>query len=104
MEARLARRGWSLEVSGLAEVAAGEAIPVSVLLSDKDGHGVGGVAVSIELVRPGHKQASPTPLVPVNPGQYQAQLPPVEAGSWVAQLSLGQGDETIVLEKSLTVR
>jgi len=104
MEARLARRGWELQVSGLAAVTAGAAIPVVVSLTDRDGNGVGGVEVSLELVRPGHKQASPMTLAPVNPGQYQAQLSPVEAGSWVALLSLRKGDETIVLEKSLTVR
>jgi len=104
MENRLARRGWEVQVMGLAAVNAGAATPVAVSLTDRDGNGVGGVEVSIELVRPGHKQASPMVLAPVYPGQYQAQLPPVEAGSWVALLSLRQGDETIVLEKSLTVR
>ena len=102
MESRLESLGWGVEVNGLAAVRAGSPIPVSVTLTDRDGNGVGGVEVSLELVRPGHTSSNPQPLAEVNPGLYQAQLTPVEAGSWVALLALRQGEESIVLERTLT--
>lgn len=104
MEARLARLGWSLEATGLNAAVAGEATPVAVQLRNPDGAGVEGVEVRVELVRPGQDRGDVLALIPTRPGEYQGQLPPLSAGSWVARLLLAHQDEKIVLEHTLEVQ
>jgi hypothetical protein len=62
------------------------------------------VEVRVELVRPGQDQGDVLALIPTRPGEYQGQLPPLSAGSWVARLLLAHQDEKIVLEHTLEVQ
>lgn len=104
MEERLTRLGWRVEVSGLSSAPSERAAPISVHLRDRGGWPVNGVPVSVDLLRPGQKPEAVLDLAPVGSGEYQAQLPPLTSGTWVARLNLGEaGADKVVLEHTLQV-
>ncbi|MCU0842332.1 MAG: FixH family protein [Thiobacillaceae bacterium] len=105
IEDRLNRLGWRVEVDGLGGVQAGATAPLRVLIRDRSGRGVDGVAVSLRLARPGQKADATLAFEALGEGAYQAALPPLERGTWVAYLGLrGDDGRPLVLEHGLEVR
>jgi nitrogen fixation protein FixH len=103
MEDKLAKLGWQVEVTGLAELRAGTPAPVSVRVLDGEGGLVEAVAVALELNRPG--QAAEHRLDLANAGDaYRGTLAGLASGGWVARLRLAKGETKIALEHTLEVR
>ncbi|NTV94659.1 MAG: hypothetical protein HGA75_04495 [Thiobacillus sp.] len=103
MEDKLAKLGWQVEVSGLADIHSGQPAPVTVHIVDAAGRPVEAVAVSLVLGRPGQSGQTPVALAGSGDG-YRGLLADLEAGAWVAQLRLARGQDVITLEHTLEVR
>lgn len=105
MEERLARLGWRLEVSGLNDVRADRPQPVTVHVYDRNGNGVDGIDIRLSAGRPGQSAPPAMPLEGDGSAGYHTVLPPLQAGSWVAYLTLHAADGSpIQLEHTLVVR
>lgn len=105
MEARLARLGWRLEISGLTDVRAERPQPVTMYVYDRSGRGVDGVDIRLATGRPGQPAAPAIRLAGDGAAGYRATLPPLPAGSWVAYFSLqGADGRPIELEHTLVVK
>lgn len=103
-EHKLARLGWQVEVVGLEGLTAARPAPVTVFLRSPDGTGVDGVAVALGVGRPGQPEALSVPLAGAGRPGYRGSLPGLEAGTWVARLSLAGRNERIRLERTVEVR
>ncbi len=104
MEDRLAKQGWRLEIGGLTDVRANRPLPVSVHVLDRSGRGVDGVEVRLSTGRPGQTPSTPVRLEGGGEAGYHATLGPLEAGSWVAYLSLASPQmRPVTLEHTLRV-
>lgn len=105
MEDRLAKQGWRLEISGLSDVRPDRSLPVSIHVLDRSGRGVDGVDIRLSTGRPGQAPSAPIRLEGDGEAGYHATLGPLQAGSWVAYLSLRPEDGSpILLEHGLTVQ
>lgn len=105
MEDRLARQGWRLEISGLTDVRADRPLPVTVHVLDRSGRGVDGIDVRLGTGRPGQTPAPPVRLEGDGSTGYHATLAPMQAGSWVAYLTIYTAEGSPVrLEHTLQVR
>lgn len=104
MADKLARLGWHVEVTGLAQVQTGRPIPVTVRILDAAGHPVDGVAVSLTVNRPGQHDVLSQARLDGDAEAYRGTLPELDAGAWVANLRLARDQDVIVLEHSLEVR
>lgn len=95
---RLAKLGWSVEVSGLDALNNGRSEEVKVLLS-KAGAGVGGQRLSFALSRPGQRAQSGQDMREVGPGDYRSSvLLPASGGTWVALITIEAKGGPIFLE------
>lgn len=103
MDHRLAQLGWQVEVTGLANLRSGQPAPVAVSVSGQDGHAVDGIEVLLRLGRPGQREGIELSLSG-GAGRYHGTVPGLEAGTWVARISLAKAAETVVLERGLEVR
>jgi len=99
---KLAKLGWQVEVSGLAELRAGSPAPVVVRITDSAGVPVEAVDVSLDLSRPGQPERNKLDLAGSSDG-YLGTLTGLEVGTWVAGLRLAKGEDTVILEHSLEV-
>lgn len=95
--------GWSVEISGLGALKAGEKSAVSVKILDRDGLGVDQATVSLALARPGDKPVNPHAFDGLGGGTYQAYLAPERPGTWVAYTTLASGVNTVHLEHTTEV-
>lgn len=102
-EDRLARLGWQVEVSGLADVRAGQPAPIRVRITDAAGQAVPAVAVALTLLRPGQERQNELALAGGGDA-YHGTLPGLAQGTWVAGIRLARGEDVVVLEHGLEVR
>jgi nitrogen fixation protein FixH len=103
MEAKLAKLGWQVDVVGLNAIRPGTPVPVSVHIVDRSGGAVDAVDVRMALARPG-QPADNAMVLTGGAGEYHGTLAAIDAGAWVASLSLANGQSKIVLEHTLEVR
>ena len=101
MDARLARLGWRVEVSGLDALRPGLAGRIGVAITGAEGLGVDGVTVDLLLGRPGQASEKVIHLSGQGGGQYFASMALPGSGVWLATLRLQAGAERIVLERKL---
>ncbi len=101
MEAKLARLGWKVEVSGLDVLRAGYATEVVVMLTNQLDLPVSDVVVSLLLGRPGQEEQSRFVLVDTGATGYRAPVLLPASGEWLAKLVFEQADERIVFEREL---
>lgn len=101
MDAKLARLGWRLEISGLDGLRPGSAGPVGLTILGAEGQGVDQVPVALLLSRPGQPVEQELPLAPQGGGRYLATVALPGPGVWLATLRLEAGAERIVLEHKL---
>ncbi len=105
MEHRLAQQGWRLEIGGLSDARSDRPLPVSVHVLDRSGRGVDGIEVRLATGRPGQPPSAPVRMQGNGQAGYHATLGPLEAGAWIAYLSLQRADTPpIHLEHGLQVR
>lgn len=104
MQNKLAKRGWSIEVTGLDSLKSGLEGPVEVLVSDRESRPIENIGVYLDLTRPGQKGEISLPLSGGR-GSYHTLVPPLQAGHWVARITLGDNpDDAIQLEHDIDVR
>jgi len=99
MENKLAKLGWSVEVTGLDALRPGRADLVRVSISGKDGGAIAGVRVRLGLGRPGQPPERVQELPGTSDGSHRANISLPAAGAWLATLILEGRGERIVLER-----
>jgi nitrogen fixation protein FixH len=104
MQNKLSRHGWQLEVNGLNEVRSGVDTPITILISDRETRPVENLNVNLELHHPGQSGDIKLPLTG-GLGSYHGTVPSLEAGHWVAHITLVDGtNDAIDLEHDVEVR
>jgi hypothetical protein len=101
MDAKLARLGWRLEISGLDGLRPDLAGPVGVTILGSDGQGVDRVPVALLLSRPGQPVTQTLPLTGQGAGRYAATVALPGPGVWLATVRLEAGAERIALDHKL---
>jgi nitrogen fixation protein FixH len=103
-EHALRQLGWRVEVDGLGEIKAGVASDVRFRILNNADRGVDDARITLALSRPGDKPGTAVILNNVGDGTYHARLAAVQAGTWVAFMTLEGKGETVRLEHSLEAR
>lgn len=101
IDARLAKLGWTVEVTGLNDLVPARASEVKVQLRRNDGQGVIGQQLRLALIRPGDPAGSGVLMQEVEPGDYRVSLAMPAGGAWLAQLSLMADGKRITLEHAV---
>jgi len=101
MENKLAKLGWSVEVTGLDALRPGYPGDVRVVVSNTQGQSVSEVQVSMGIGRPGQPAQNRFKFSPVNDGSFRTQILLPASGEWLAALLLESGGEKIVFERVL---
>lgn len=104
VEHALAQLGWQVDVQGLKMLSAGQGQAVVVQLSDRTGRGIEQARLSLALGRPGQPAGKAEILSAVGAGRYQIQLPPQQAGAWVAYLRIEAAGQGLELEHTVEAR
>ena len=99
MESKLAKLGWSVEVTGLDALRPGIANIVRISISDKDGGAITDVHVRLGLGRPGQPPERIQELPAKSDGSHRVNISLPAAGAWLATLILEGRGERIVLER-----
>lgn len=101
LEARLAKLGWNIEVTGLESLSHERGSEVKVLLRQADGTGVSGQHLRFALTRPGQPAAEGQLMREVGNGDYRSHVALRAAGAWVAVISFNAAGKHIVLEHTV---
>ena len=101
IDARLAKMGWKVDVTGLNDLAPGRPGEVRVQLHQSDGRGVVGQQLMLALIRPGDPAGNGLVMQEVEPGDYRVSLALPAGGAWLAQLSLIADGKRITLEHAV---
>jgi hypothetical protein len=101
IEARLARLGWNVEVTGLSTLKQERRSEVKVLLRKADGSGVSGQQLSFGLSRPGQPAPAGQLMQEVGSGDYRTSTALPATGTWLAVISFSAEGKRIVLEHAV---
>lgn len=101
IDARLAKLGWNVEVTGLNDLVPVHPGEVRVQLRQSDGQGVAGQQLRLALIRPGDPAGAGVVMKEVEPGDYRVSLALPAGGAWLAQLSLNADGKRITLEHTV---
>jgi len=101
IEARLAKLGWNVEVTGLDALRGERSGEVKVLLRKADGSGVNGQQLRFGLLRPGQPAPEGQLMQEVGSGDYRTSVTLPAAGTWLAVISFAAGGKRIVLEHAV---
>jgi hypothetical protein len=101
IEARLAKLGWNVEVTGLDALSRERSSEIKVLLRKADGRGVSGQHLLFGLSRPGQPAPAGQAMEEVGSGDYRTSIELPAAGAWLAMISISDGGKRIVLEHAV---
>lgn len=101
MESKLAKLGWSVEVTGLDALRPGYSGDVRVMIVNTQGQSVSNVQVNMGLGRPGQLAQNRFQLDPASDGSYRSQVMLPASGEWLAAFTLESSGERIVFERVL---
>lgn len=101
IEARLAKLGWNVEVTGLDALNHDRGSEVKVLLRKADGSGVSGQHLRFGLSRPGQPAPAGEPMREVGSGDYRTSAALPATGTWLAVISFAPEGKRIVLEHAV---
>ena len=101
IDARLAKLGWNVEVSGLDALSRERSSEIRVLLRKADGGGVTGRQLRFGLSRPGQPAPAGQLMQEAGSGDYRTSIALPAAGAWLATISFAADGKRIVLEHAV---
>lgn len=101
IEARLARLGWNVEISGLDGLTPGRSDEIRLLLRRTDGGAVAGRQARLGFARPGEPGVSDVVMQEVSAGDYRVQSMLPGTGKWLAVVSFDADGKRLNLEREV---